>query len=101
MSSQLRVPVSAFVGSRGSTESVKWMCVVDVNQSCQGPKPQSHGKMAKPSSWVRLGRVATSSFGVRVDVDWVCQNSHGGFLSLDVYDLKSASTLASLFTCTE
>lgn len=37
-------------------------------------------------------RMAASSFGVRADVDRVYQNAHCGFLALDVYDLKTAST---------
>lgn len=73
-------------------EVLEWMCVVDINQSFPGSKPQTHGKMTKPSSCVRLGGMVTSSFGVSVDVDRVYQNAHCGFLSLDVHDLKTAST---------
>lgn len=43
--------------------------------------------------------MATPSFGVRVDVDWVCQNSHCGFLYLDGYDLKTSSTEINFSPC--
>ena len=66
------------VVSGGSLECMSsegmWLCVVDMGTAVAGkPIPQTHGKMTKPSSRLRLREMAKCSSGPCVDVDSVCR----------------------------